>query len=72
MQAVGREMENSPTGVLGVVWDSRRDHRDPSHVHASKQLQEGHNSSLQPGLEVAARDGTQDIADLYLGARTII
>lgn len=40
------------------------DCRDPSHVHATKQLQEGHNSSLQPALEVASRDGTQDIADI--------
>lgn len=48
------------------------DRRDPSHVHATKQLQEGHTSSLQPGLEVASRDGTQDIADLYLGALTIV
>lgn len=64
-------MENNPAGVLGVAWDSQRDHRDPSHVHASKQLQEGHNS-FQPGPEVAARDGTQAIADLYLVAPTIV
>lgn len=61
-------MENSPAGVLGVAWDSQWDHGDPSHGHATRQPREGHNSSLQPGLEVAGRDGTQDAVDLYLGA----